>query len=330
MAGFGRAKVFLFFCVVCLLVFAVPFGTGARQVVDRVVAVVNDDVIRLREMEKALEPVKQQLESRGLYGEEFDEQLYKAREQILDELINQKLADQQVEEAGISVSGSDVENAIERIKQRNNYTDEDLRMALQMQAMTIEEYRAEIRKQILRSRLVNRKIKASIVVTDEEIRRYYEANPEEFGGEVRYELRNILLKHPQPEEEAAKDEIFDRMEFITAQLKEGESFERLAKESSEAPNASDGGELGRFGLEDLAPSIKSAIKDMEEGEFSGVVETEQGFQIFYVQDINSTPPKPLEEVSDKIADKLYEQRVNQKYNDWLESLREESYIRIIR
>ncbi|MFW6052737.1 MAG: peptidylprolyl isomerase [Desulfosalsimonas sp.] len=330
MSGFGRAKFFLFFSVVWLLVFAVPFGTGARQVVDRVVAVVNDDVIRLRELEKTLDPVRQQLESRGLHGEELDEELYKAREQILDELINQKLADQQVQEAGISVSGSDVENAIERIKQRNNYTDEDLRMSLQMQGMTMEEYRKEIRKQILRSRLVNRKIKASIVITDEDIRRYYEANPEEFGGEVKYELRNILLKYPNSEDKAAKNAIYDKMQSIIDKLKDGESFARLAKDFSEAPNAPDGGELGRFALEDLSKNIRTEIKDLEEGEFSEVVETEQGFQIFYVQDVVTTPPKPLEEVSDKIADKLYEQRVNQKYNDWLESLREESHIKIIR
>ncbi|MFW6297331.1 MAG: peptidylprolyl isomerase [Desulfosalsimonas sp.] len=330
MVGFSRIKGCLALAVVCFIVFVVPFGAGARQVVDRVVAVVNEDVIRLKELEKALEPVRKQLESRGLSEDEVSEELYKAREQILDEMINQRLADQQVEEANISISESHVDNAIESIKERNRYTDADLRQALQMQGMNMEQYREEIRQQVLRSRLVNRKIKSNIVVTDEDIRDYYEANPEEFGGEVKYELRNILMRYPQSDDPVAKEEVLGRMQLIVDQLKEGESFEQLARDFSEAPNASEGGELGQFAMPDLAENIKSAVKDLDKGEFSTVVETEPGFQIFYVEDMAISTPKPLEEVSDEISDKLYDQMVNEKYSSWLESLRKDAHIRIIR
>ncbi|MFP4194481.1 MAG: peptidylprolyl isomerase [Desulfosalsimonas sp.] len=329
MVGFCREKMCPFLVAVCILL-VVPFEAGARQLVDRVVAVVNDDVIRLRELEKNLEPVKQRLKSQGLSGEGLEEELFEAREQMLDELINQELADQQVQEAEIRVSESDVDNAVEQVKERNGYTDEDLRNALQMQGMTMEEYRGEIRRQILRSRLVNRKIKSNIVVTNEDIRSYYEANPEEFGGEVKYELRNILLNPPQSGGGETENDIYARLQLIISKLNEGESFKQLARKFSEAPNASDGGELGKFALEDLSPNIRSAVRDLEKGELSEVVETDQGFQIFYVEDMTTTPPQPLEKVSDEIADKLYEQMVNKKYSNWLESLREESHIQIIR
>ncbi|MFW6080387.1 MAG: peptidylprolyl isomerase [Desulfosalsimonas sp.] len=330
MAGFFRSKRLLVTGIVSVFVLAGALVSGAGQVVDRVVAVVNEDVIRLRELEQALEPVRKQLESRGLSEEKRLEEFYEAREQILDEMINEKLSDQQIQDSGIEVDQSDVDAAIENVKQRNRYTDEDLRQALQMQGMTMEEYRSEIKQQMLRSRLVNQKVRSNIVVTDEDIRRYYEKNPEEFGGEIKYELRNILMQPSQPGNSAAADEVLARMNLILWQLEQGASFEGLAGYFSEATNASDGGRLGQFALEDLAGDLRAVIGDLDKGEFSGVVDTAHGFQIFFVEDIVTTEPEPLENVSDEIGKKLYDKRVNEKYSEWIDSLRQQAHIRIIR
>ncbi|MGM0786825.1 MAG: peptidylprolyl isomerase [Thermodesulfobacteriota bacterium] len=330
MYSFCRPQWLLVTGFVCVLVLGGALVSGAGQVVDRVVAVVNDDVIRLRELDRALEPVRQQLESRGLKEEQRLEEFYEAREQILDEMINEKLSDQQIQDSGIEVDESDVDAAIENVKQRNRYTDEDLRQALQMQGMSMEEYRSEIKQQMLRSRLVNRKVRSNIVVTDEDVRRYYEENPEEFGGEMEYKLRNILMQPPRTGDSGTADRVLARMNLILWQLEQGATFDRLAAEFSEATNASDGGELGQFSLQDLSENLRSVIGDLEEGEFSGVVDTEHGFQIFYVEDIITTPPEPLENVSDEIRKKLYDKRVNEKYNEWIKSLRQQAHIRIIR
>lgn len=330
MDGFCRPQWLLVTGVVFVLVLCGALVSGAGQVVDRVVAVVNDDVIRLRELDRALEPVRQQLESRGLTEEQRLEEFYEAREQILDEMINEKLSDQQIQDSGIEVDESDLDAAIENVKQRNRYTDEDLRQALQMQGMSMEEYRSEIKQQMLRSRLVNQKVRSNIVVTDEDVRRYYEENPGEFGGEIKYKLRNILMQPSQAGNSAAADKTLARMNLILGQLEQGASFERLAGYFSEATNASDGGRLGQFALEDLAGDLRSVIGDLDKGEFSGVVDTAHGFQIFYVEDIITTPPEPIENVSDEIRKKLYDKRVNEKYNEWIKSLRQQAHIRIIR
>lgn len=316
-------------CAVCLLVI---FGTGitqARQVVDRIVAVVNNDVIRLRELNQNIAQAREQIESQNMSAEKMREELYQARMQVLDQMIEDTLADQKIEEAGIKVSESQVDAAIENIKARNNYTEEDLRRALQMRGMTIEEYRREIRRQLLRSRLVNRKIKSNIVITNEDIRDYYEAHPEKYGAVVEYRLRNILM-NTESGLAVSEEETRKRMESVLEKLEQGASFEKLARRYSEAPNASDGGALGKFGLEDLSDKIREAVSRLEEGQYSGIVETGRGLQIFYVEDIVKTEPKSLESVSDKIHDKLYEQRVNEKYEAWIKSLRDDAHIRIIR
>lgn len=328
--AFVKSRIVWMICIACLVGLSAPVAAGAEQVVDRVVAVVNDDIIRLRELNQALDPIERQIRSEDLSAEETQKQLFKARERVLDELIKETLADQQIAETGIQVDESDVDAAIEQIKSRNYYTDEDLRQALQMQGMNMEQYRGEIKSQMLRSQLVNRKIKSKIVITDEDIRRYYKAHPEKYGGTVEYKLRNILMRYPEIGGREAKAEVKEEMKSVLEQLKQGASFEKMARRYSEAGNASDGGELGKFALDDLSRDLKPVIRDLEAGEFSDIVETAQGFQIFYMQDILKTDPEPLEKVSDKIENTLYEQRVNEKYNTWIQSLREDSHIRIIR
>mgnify|MGYP006288582217 CR=1 FL=1 len=328
--AFVNSRIVWMICIACLVSLCVPITAGAAEVVDRVVAVVNDDIIRLRELNQALAPIERQIRSEGLSAEETQKQLFEARERVLDELIKETLADQQIADTGIQVDESDVDAAIEQIKSRNYYTDEDLRQALQMQGMTMEQYRGEIKSQMLRSRLVNRKIKSKIVITDEDIRRYYKAHPEKYGGTVKYKLRNILMQYPEIGGREAKAGVKEEMGSVLDQLKQGASFEKMARRYSEAGNASDGGELGKFDIDDLSGKLKPVIRELEAGEFSDIVETEQGFQIFYVQDIVKTDPEPLEKVSDKIENTLYEQRVNEKYNAWIQSLREDAHIRIIR
>lgn len=316
------------FAAAAVLMTFMPFAGARPEVVDRIVAVVNDDIIRLREVERQLEPVRQQLASRNLSEEQMREQLYEARMQLIDEMINETLADQQIEQAGIQVGKAEVDAAIEQVKQRNYYTDEQLRQALEMQGMSMEQYRGELRRQILRSRLVNRKVKSSIVITDEDIDRYYKENPEKYGGKPRYKIRNILL--PGTDKDSNDPEIRRRIKKIREQLDEGVSFGTLAEKYSQGPNADEGGELGEFAIHDLARDLRPVIGDLNEGEVSDAVETRQGIQLFYVEKIIEAPSEPLASVAAEIEEKLYNEQVNEKYRAWLESLRENAHIRIFR
>lgn len=315
------------FVVVCG--FIGTMTASAAELVDRIVAVVNDDIIVLSELNETFAPVAEKIRSEKYPPEKEAEVLADARMRVLDEMINETLADQEIAQSGIQVDPEEVEATIERVKAMNFYTEEELNQALQMRGLSLEGYRQEIRKQILRSKLVNKKVKSNIVITDADIRGYYEAHPEAYGGKMEYELRNIFMPYPQYGDAADREQVRARMENVLARLQSGEAFSELARTQSQAPNAEDGGELGRFAIDDLSEQLRPVIKSLQAGEFSDVLETDRGFQIFYVETLVKTQPRPLENVSDEIETKLYEQAVNEKFNAWIESLRENSHIKIM-
>lgn len=301
----------------------------SAEVVDRIVAVVNEDIIRLTELNARLSTEADQIRSEGYPPEKEKQVLFDARSRILDEMINEILADQKIAEAGIQIDDQDVDATVERVKTMNRYTEEDLKQALQMRGMSMEKYRQEIRKQILRSKLVNQKVKSAIVITDSDIRAYYEAHPEEFGGKKKYTLRNIVMAYPNPDESRDRNQVRAEMEEVRHQLQGGASFAEIAKTRSQAPNAREGGELGQFALSEMSEQLRPVIGALQTGQSSDIIETDLGFQIFYVEAISDAPEQSFDTVRADIEKKLYDQAVDKKFDAWIKSMREAAHIKII-
>ena len=120
------------------------------------------------------------------------------------------------------------------------------------------------------------------------------------------------------------------MEAVIEKLKTGASFESLAREYSQSPLAKEGGNLGAFKLTSLSPQIQSAIQNLKKGGHTPILDTDQGFQILYVEDILNEKGKTLEEVSREIREALYKEIVDRQFMKWLEGLRKSSHIKIIK
>ncbi|MEZ4525926.1 MAG: SurA N-terminal domain-containing protein [Desulfobacterales bacterium] len=327
---FRNSKLTVFFPVLCFCVFLFTPGLAQCEVVDRVVAVVNDDIVSLTELNRFAAPYAEKIREADYSDEKKGEMLFKLREDILSQLIDQKLTDQEARRANISVSEKEVDNAIERVKQAGSYSDAQLREGLKKEGLTMEEYRSRIKEQILRTKLVNLEVKSKIVLTEDEVKKYYEEHREEYQGGKKYRLRNILLSVPSFAEESEKNEIRKRMESIVKAFKKGTSFATLAREFSESSHAEEGGYLGEFPFDGISPQLKSALFDLREGDITGILDTEQGFQIFFIEKIISASDKTLEEATIEIEEKLYNEVINKQFRTWLEDLRKRSYIRIIR
>lgn len=310
-----------------LLVASGPKHAIAAETVDRIVAIVNNDIIRLQELQQKFQPIAERIRNQNYPPKKEKELLNENREKVLNHLIEQTLADQVIEKRGISVSEAEVDQAIERVKSANYYTDQDLIRNLRLNDMSMEDYRQNIRRQILQGRLVEREVKSSIIITDEDIQEYYDSHPEKYRGNPEYRLKNIFM----PCGEADSCETVQRkMKEAMAALEQGEQFEEVARKFSESSNAEKGGDLGTFRLEDLQKKIRSAVKELNQGEVSGIVETSQGMHIFYLAEIVESKGKTLESVSGKIRKQLYDQAVEKKYQDWIKKLREDAHIQIIR
>ncbi|MEJ2657782.1 MAG: peptidylprolyl isomerase [Desulfobacterales bacterium] len=328
-----RAKL-IYLIIYALLCYALgyPFMIAAKstETVDRIVAVVNDDVITLFDLNAVMKPYIEKIRTIGYPPEKEKQMIFKVRESMLDRLINEKIEDQEIKRSKITIDEDEVDRAIERIKKTAYYTDEDLRAELAKDGLTMKEYREKIKDQILRTKLVNLDVKSKIVITKEDIKAYYEKHLDKYGGKQQYHLRNIIMTVPRFAGSNKRNEIKAKMDEILEELKAGKSFQALAKKYSESPSASDGGDLGLFEFDSLSPELQKAIKKIKPGEFTPVLDTDHGYQIFFLEKIVSTSGKPLEAVLPEIERILYEENVDQKYNTWIESLRKQADIKIIR
>lgn len=313
--------------LMCMLVWVGVASVSAQEtvLVNRIVAEVNDDIITLYELDLAVAPYVRRVRSMGRPADEEQKMLYDVREQMLNQLIDNKLTDQEVRRYNISVNEEMIDNTIEEIKKRSQITDQQLREGLSRQGMTMDEYRQDIRSQILRTRLVNRQIKSKIVITEEDIEAYYEQNRSDLGGGAVCRLRQIVVNLEGGEEQAQQ-----KMAMVLGKLSEGVVFADLAREYSDGPTAADGGYLGEFNIDDLATAIRTALKGLKAGEHTQVMKTGRGLQVFYIEDIKSQASQELEEMKPEIERKLYDQIVNRKFKSWLSELRDRSHIKVIR
>jgi peptidyl-prolyl cis-trans isomerase SurA len=319
-------------CGLCL-VFWVNGGdvrSAEGVLVDRIVAQVNDDIITLYELNRKATPYIKRVQAMARPLDEERRMIYELREKVLNQMIDEKLTDQEIRRFNIQVSEEAIDKTIEEMKKRTYMTDQQLRASLEKEGLTMDEYRTQMKNQILRVRLVNREVKSKIVITQEDIRAYYEENKAQYVGEGNVHLRQILMVVSPTANEEEKQALREKLETIRQQVMDGASFEALAREHSESPLAKDGGDLGTFNLTDLAPQILKALTGLKTGDVTDVLETEQGMQLFYVEDLEEGEGKALAEVSGDIENILYDQIVNQKFTTWLTDLRERSHIKIIR
>lgn len=316
-----------------MLVIASPVfftATLARaEVIDRIVAIVNNDIITLVDLNMALRPYLDKIESSEYSPQQKKEILYKLSGDMLNRMIERKLTDQEAKRIRISVSDKEVDSAINRLKESQLMSQEDLEKALKDDGLTFADYREKIREEILRPKLINYSIKSKVVITDSDIKEYYESHSEEFSGKKRYYLRNILLKSGTFISDITKDEQKKKADQLKARLDAGEDFKTLAREESQAPNASEYGDLGLFEWDTLSNTIKKAIEPLKAGDHTDVILTDQGYQIFYVQDIQIQNLTPQDEISESIAKKLYDNIVETKFKEWLNALKEKSHIKIM-
>jgi peptidyl-prolyl cis-trans isomerase SurA len=320
-------KFVVFFLWMALIQVSNLQAVHSAEVVDRIIAIVNDDIIRLAELNKAFGPIEKQIQSKGYPADKEREIIYDKKMETLNNLIDEKLVDEKINEAGISVKESDIDNTIEKIKSANKYSQEEMELALTSNGMTYNEYRAEVKKQILRNKLVSMEVTSSIIITQSEVQAYYEQHPDKYSVIKRYGIKNILMFYP-PEPDS-RNMVRSKMEEILTQLKNGVSFDEMAKNYSQAINAADGGKLGFFTINDLSGNIQTAVSPLRAGEFSPVIETEQGFQIFYVDQIVETQSKTLAEASEEIRQTIYEDRVNEKFKTWIAELKKSANIKIM-
>lgn len=305
-----------------------PVSAPAQNtnLVDRIVAVVNNEIITLYDLDKEFEPYARNIKSLGYSEEKQMKLLFQFRSDLLSKLIDSMLADQEIKKNKLDVTEAEIDTAIERIKTSRSMTDEALRAALAQEGLTMEEYRDEVKAQLLRSELVNLEVKSKIVVTKQNIEAYYKDHIEKYTAEKKIHLWNIYIPIS---DESLRQAALENMETIKSRLDQGAQFKALAKDEYLASLGAAGGDLGLFLAKELSEEIMAALKNIDDGEYTSILQTGNVYQIIYLEKTVLAQSKSIEEVQGEIEQILYREIVDNKYQEWLEELRSRSHIKII-
>ncbi len=309
-------KIYLILALAVVL-FCGFFLSGVHaKIVDRVLAVVDNEIITQVELNQAITVYERQIKSANMDDARKQQALAKVRQTMLEQMIDRSLARQEAKKYHIEVSDREVEDIIENLKKQNNLSSVQFLRALREQGMDLDQYKKQIRQEVLQSRLINQVVRSKVIVTDSDVRNYYDTHIREFGKLEEYRLRNILVKSKS---------LADK---IKGQLDEGKDFAELARSYSIYANAQSGGELGTFSVDSFSTEIRAGIENLKKLQYSGVMETANGYQIFFVEDIIPAGGKPFGEVKDQIHEKLYKKASEEKFATWLEGLKKHAHIEI--
>jgi peptidyl-prolyl cis-trans isomerase SurA len=311
------------------LAYSMQASAAEAAVVDRIVAVVNEDVITLYDIETLVRPLVQNIKAQRLPPEREQQTLAQLRSEMLNNLIDTKLTEQEVKRYNITIAEEEIDNYIRQVKQRRATTDEQLQAILAEQGMSLEDYRREVKLQLQRTRLVNREVRSKVVITEAEIKSYYEKNKAKYASGTQYHLWNLFVRLPAQASEGNRAAAQNLLEEALAELARGRPFPEIVRQTVERPSNLQGSDLGLFRIEELTPRLRDAVRELKAGQHSAVVETDFGYQIVYVQEIKQTASRPLAQVEAEIQDILFRERVDDRFTSWLADLRKRSHIRVM-
>lgn len=316
-------KLFLLFV---FFLFLYGMFSSSEAVVDRVVAVVNQEMITLSEVEKLVNPFQEQIVAEDRL--EKRERIQVLCRQVLEKLIEEKLIDQEVKKTGIKIPSKEIEATLEEVKRRNAATQEELEKALAADGLTLETYRKQIEKILQRKKLINWSVKVETKVGEKELRDFYQKNLNRYRPNESYRPSHILFVVPKGATPEEVREIRKKCQAILEKIIGGGDFGEMALLYSEDASNKNRGDLGYFKRGELVPAFEREALRLKVGEVSGIVRTDFGFHIIKLLDRKGVEPLPFEEVKEKIQADYYDSEMEKAFRQYLSTLKEKSVIEI--
>ena len=285
------------FVLAGMLCSAALFG-GGQEVVEEIVAVVNDDIITLSDYRTQFDQTVAHLRATQLPQADYDKQYVALKKELLNSMITELLLLQKARELNLNVSDQ-VKAMIEKIKTDNNMTsDADLRRAIEQQGMSYETWLKQYEEGMMRQAVVYTEVDRAIVLEDSEVVQYYKKNPAEFTTSTEYKLHAVYFASEgrTPEEcEALKA-------AVDTKLKAGE----------------------------LDKSLESAVEKLKSGEVGAWVNNKNGWYLINLVEKKDSFLRPFEDARKEVEEKIYNRKRAEKGDVYIKTLRERSYVRILK
>jgi peptidyl-prolyl cis-trans isomerase SurA len=327
----------------------VAMALRADDIVDDIIARVDDQIITRSEMEKAKVASLEELKQR--YPSDWQTRTAKAQTDVLRDLIDQQLLLERGKEVGITGETEVVKRLNQMRQQMGLASIDDLEKEAQKQGVSYEDFKEQIRISVVSQQVIGQEVGGKLHISNEDIQDWYNKHQKELEGQEEIGLSEIMVgTQPAKENIQTKDQSKDKTvpeqdkalpedptkvaeaeakaNQLLEQLKKGGKFDELAKKSSDGPTAAQGGTLGTFKRGELAKDLEEKTFALKPGENTGVIRTKQGFIILKVTGHRMAGVPPLKDVSDHIRDAIYSERLEPAARAYLTKLREQAYIDI--
>ncbi len=318
--------------VLILLLFlsfsSVGFSEQQQQLVDRVAAVVNKEIITQSELDMLFRPIYEQIKN-TYKGPDLQGELESLRLKLLNQLIEDRLVAQEAQKLGIVVSDEELAEEMDQFKKQ--FPDKSsFQKELEVSGISQVDVEKRFRERIAISKLHQEIIRGRVIVSPGEAEQYFKDHPEEFFQKEQIELWCITLRKG---DEAVRKGMMDegvkrKAGELIADLKRGKNFEAAAEQNSEDANAKEKGYLGFISHGSLVADIDKVLFSLPENSISDVLETEQAYHIFKVGKRHPASNKTFEEVRDQINDMIFRKKAHERFIGWMDDLKKKSFISI--
>ena len=304
---------------------------------DRIVAVVNDDIITLSELKESGKEVLSRVEENAP-PDKRQEILEETRQRLLTKLITERLINQQAAAANIQVSDEEFQRSYQRNLEQIGVSQEEFRRRLEEKGLSEERYKTDLRNKLLRDKLIIYEVRSKVVVTDEMVKKYYDDKYSEEGTDGGFYLLQMGFTWGDSGQVQSSDDLpaankaqaRQRAESIREEVLAGADFSKLARQESDLPSSEDGGDLGFFQKNELAPYMRETIVNLDVGEISPVIESANSYQFFKLlsrQDDEKSMEAHFEKVKGDIRAQLMENKFQEEYQKWVEQIKTGSYVK---
>lgn len=313
-----------FFVVLFIVFSCLGSSISYAENLDQVVAVVDDEIITASELGRVVGPVYYQYKN-TYKGAELEEKMMEVQNDALKQLIENKILLKEARSREeIQVDNLEIDQKIEEIKERFS-SDAEFEELLKKDKTTIDELRGQVKEQILVKKLLGMEVYSNLTVSPREVEEYYKENTASFIENEKIKIMHVLVKKGD-DVQKAKEKIEEALSLI----KEGSSFEEIAKKYSEGPHAEKAGDVGFFERGYILKKIEDAAFALEVGTYSDVVESQIGYHLVFLKSRKKGSKIDVKDAWDKIEEKVYKNKIDKKYKDYISSLRKKTYISIVR
>jgi peptidyl-prolyl cis-trans isomerase C len=309
--------------IVMTMLVSVPFNTHAQKTGTDKIASVNEVVLLRQDLDREMKQVSFKLKRQGRPLNAEQMKRYESR--IRETMINRSLLLQQAQSEGIEASNRLVDKALDEFK--STFPDDNaFQQALTEMETTEEQIQNQFRDGLTIKALIDKEVVQQISVTDAQVRKYYDDNPDTFRRPEQVKASHILIKVPENASEEQKAKALAAIEALKVRIDNGENFAVLAQENSDCPSKSKGGDLGFFGPEQMVPPFSKAAFDLQPGQVSEVVETRFGYHLIKLTERQEAQKLAFNDVKDEIATRLRQEQERTEIDKYIQKLTKEADI----